>query len=77
MGFDGIDHVQTRGQSGIEAARTASGSQAAVKPISAYSASLAAPVGAEFAYEIFGCGLNPALNAIGRPARRMARSRAR
>jgi hypothetical protein len=44
---------------------------------SRYSASLATPVGAAPAYEIFGCGLNPAEYAIGSPARRTARSIAR
>ena len=40
-------------------------------------ASLAIPVGAALAYEIFGWGWKPALKAIGTSARRRARSRAR
>src|ERR1700733_5087411 len=42
-----------------------------------YSASLATPVGAPPAYEIFGCGVNPAEYAIGSPALRTPRSKAR
>ena len=45
--------------------------------ISRYSASLAVPVGAPPAYEIFGCGENPAENATGKPAFRTPRSIAR
>jgi hypothetical protein len=46
-------------------------------PISRYSASLAAPVGDAFAYEIFGCGVNPDEWPMGMPERRIARSKAR
>src|ERR1700755_1150767 len=42
-----------------------------------YSASLATPVGAPPAYEIRGCGVNPAEYAIGSPARRTPRSKTR
>ena len=43
----------------------------------AVSAAEAAPMAAAPAYEIFGCGVKPALYAIGTLARRSARSRAR
>src|ERR1700733_4239129 len=55
-------------------------SAAACRLVSArlrYSASLATPVGAPPAYEIFGCGVNPAEYAIGSPALRTPRSKAR
>ena len=45
-------------------------------PISRYSASLAAPVGEAFAYEMRGWGEKPDEYAIGTPARRSARSKA-
>ena len=45
--------------------------------ISRYSASLAAPVVAPPAYEIFGCGEKPAEYATGNPAFRTPRSTAR
>ena len=51
--------------------------RAAVSESSRYSASLAVPVGAPPAYEIFGCGENPAEYAIGKPAMRTPRSTAR
>ena len=54
-----------RAAAASSAARTCSGSQAAVSPISRNSASLAAPVGAAFAYEIRGCGEKPDEYAIG------------
>src|SRR4029453_334391 len=57
--------------------RTLTGSHTAANPISRYSASLAAPVGAAFAYEIRGCGENPDEYAMGTAARRNARSKAR
>src|SRR5215211_4270341 len=41
------------------AACTFFGSQGSASPISRYSASLAAPVGTEFAYEMRGCGEKP------------------
>ncbi len=65
------------GSASSRATRTASGSTRSLTASSTYSASLAVPVGAAFAYEIRGCGWNPALNAIGTSARRRARSSAR
>jgi hypothetical protein len=54
-----------------------SGLQAAARPISRYSASLAAPVGEALGYEIRGWGEKPDEYAMGTPARRSARSNAR
>ena len=47
------------GSAASSPSRTASGSHSRVSPISRNSASLAAPVGAALAYEIFGCGVKP------------------
>src|SRR5580658_5408023 len=57
--------------------RTWSATRGLVSPMVRYSASLATPVGAPPAYEIFGCGVNPAEDAIGSPALRTPRSKAR
>ena len=65
------------GRAASSATLTSSGSRWAASPISRYSASLAAPVGAPPGYEIFGCGEKPAEYATGRPARRTPRSTAR
>ena len=47
------------GSAAFNAVCTFSGSQGSASPISRYSASLADPVGTEFAYEMRGCGEKP------------------
>ena len=66
------------GDRAASSARTSSsGSTSARRAISRYSASLAVPVGAALAYEIFGCGVKPWEYAMGTRARWSARSKAR
>src|SRR5579859_1211406 len=48
------------GSAALSARPTSAGAQRQVSEMSRYSASLAAPVGAPPAYEIFGCGEKPA-----------------
>ena len=65
------------GRAASSRSRTSGAVHALVSEISKYSASLAVPVGAAPAYEIFGCGVNPAEYAMGKPALRTPRSTAR
>ena len=71
---------RTSSPSGRERSRSSArraGSTVSARPISRYSASLAAPVGDAPAYEMRGCGLKPEEYAIGMRARTSARSNAR
>ena len=74
---DDLEHVKSRWQGGVECVSHPVRIAHRHQTISRYSASLAAPVGAAFPYEIRGCGEYPDEYAMGTPARRSDRSNAR